>query len=697
MANGTPFNPLDEFQTYSIHYVLLACRTTVTAKLFTSEDKDTMASSLKAIDDAKYLGAPVIFNGRKDEIFLVIDTRRFSQFTVESLKYDVYVNGLHKGAAPSNLAADLSMTVLDSVGISFANFMQWLLDSQMKTNYDGIVFMLRVMFVGHKPDGSTDIIQTETIPMHLQQMEINLDYAKGSYVLEFMPNMNFDVNQNSRFLTISTATNALSSDNSLLGLITSLEQELNRKSTEYYDSVQSIVNKFNESRTAKKIGRKVQYMITIPKDWDKFQLSGSNTGKIVETLFKDQIDKARADAEAIKEPPVGSSQTIGQIRSSYFASNTGALITDVLEAIFKTVPEIAAMGNFKQSDAVQGGIIKFFKQLVGLTTDNVTMVVHVDVVEFQVPNLFTDADVSTNNISKLDNQYYFSSVDENGLPIRKPKDFLEWDFIFTGKNDSILNFDVKIQDFQFLLASNMRVGDSAMRNVTDSSGDTPDSAAKTDAISFAREFDPLVLPLDSKSALDNFTRYTSSVASKPMSQQRIAESLQYSKNLSMFYAGSPIVVAMTIKGNPLIMSKFNIGQLLLHTGDASSPSTSGQSTTESGVISRGQYRESLEKDILNENSDISQVGNAFTIQKPLSTKSYAVAPVFAKVNIKGPAVNFKTNEALQDGTFASSVLSNNFYVIFKVTNIFAGHLFTQELELYSHNIFGGSKIEKVKT
>jgi hypothetical protein len=44
------------------------------------------------------------------------------------------------------------------------------------------------------------------------------------------------------------------------------------------------------------------------------------------------------------------------------------------------------------------------------------------------------------------------------------------------------------------------------------------------------------------------------------------------------------------------------------------------------------------------------------------------------------------------GDFAETLLQNNFYTVFKVTNKIEGHVFTQDLELYSHNIFGMDKI-----
>ena len=672
-------NPLDDFQSYSVQYVMLACRTTVSAGRFATDDSVIMAASLQAIEDAKYLGAPVVFGDGAQDVFLVLDTRRFAQFTVESLKYDVWINGLQKGASTSNLATDLSMVVLDSVGISFANFMQWLMDEQMETNFDGLVFMLRTIFVGHHPDGSTETIQVETIPMHLRRMDINLDYAKGAYTLDFIPNMNFDVSQNSRFLTVSTATSyTTGAGNTLLGLINSFEDQMNKKSKEYFDGIQKIIQDSGRG-SGKPLGRKVEYMITIPESWNKFEITGSNTGECAEQIFT----KANPVAKP-KEPEAG------KIKNSYAAAEPGAEITKVLDAVFKQVPDIAKMGNFKtdQSANKSNDFVIFYKYIVGLTSDDTTMVVHVDIVEFKIPNIIAQQNQSAAAVSEFEKEFY-DTVIEQGVSKRVPKDFIEYDYIFSGKNKDILTFDIKIQDFQFLLAGNLKLGENAVAQVVDTSGKTNDVVPiKDDNLFRARQYDPLVMPTNSKAALDNFRNYSTQLMSQKKSAELITQSQQYTKNLSMFYAGSSATVLITIKGNPLIMHKFNMGKFL-HNKDGGS----NRISTVAGSSDKAEYRKNLENSILQSNPDIKKDGATFTLQNTgLSSKSYATSPVYSKINIMGPNVDFRTNEPASDpaAPYATSVLSDNYYVIFKVSNHFINGVFTQELQLNGVSVFGRS-------
>ena len=50
----------------------------------------------------------------------------------------------------------------------------------------------------------------------------------------------------------------------------------------------------------------------------------------------------------------------------------------------------------------------------------------------------------------------------------------------------------------------------------------------------------------------------------------------------------------------------------------------------------------------------------------------------------------------EGGNFSREVLTDVYFVVFKFTNIYESGRFTQELELWSHNVFssGGEKLEK---
>lgn len=658
MAATKLFNPLDDFQSYSVHYVMLAARTTEEAKVFIDQDPSVNSATLAAIEQVKQLGEAITYNNVSNVAYLVMDTRRFSQFTIDRLKYEVLINGLEKGDSHGNLATMVEMNIVDSVGISFINFLQWLMDSKMQCNFDGMIFMLRLIFVGHKPDGTTETVQTVTIPMHLSKLELNLDYAKGAYTAEFMPNINFDTTANYRWLQIGTATTYVSSDNTLGAVVDNFQKQLNDKSAEYFARATSAI------KTARKetgqYGRQVKYMITLPEKWRKMKFNGVATSSATETDHKK------------KEP--------GKPQSTNLAVDTGLKITDVLDKMFKQTPEISDLGNGRKSTDSVG----FYKHLVGITSSDAEVIVHIDVIEFKVPNVRIEELASRSNATADANNFYQTDPRTN---TRVPKNFMEFDYIFTGKNTSILNFDMKLQDLQWMLASNLEIGHGTMNTVTGEGQDDKKKTVNSSAeLVLAKPYDALLMPLNTEAELNNFNDYASLVlGDKTIGDQIKTGRQDYTRNLSAFYAGSPITVVMTIKGNPLIMTKFNMGSFLEHAKD---------------ITQFTGYRDKLEKEIIRDNTqDVNgqkletlKVENGVLVVNSLGDTNYTAAPVFVKVNIMGPNVNHTTGELINGEDFARAILYDNYYVVFKVTNLIEGSNFTQELELWSHNVFGNGKM-----
>lgn len=673
----TLYNPLDKFQSYSIHHILLATRTTQAAKDFTDEGKN--GPTLAAINNTMNLGDAVPY-GDANTAFLVIDTRRFAQFSIESMKYDVLINGLDRGAGVANLATSMEMTIQDSIGISFINFLQWLMNDQMQTNFDGMIFMHRVLFVGHTSDGKTETVQSVTIPLYLFNLELNLDSSKGTYTVEFMPNMNFDVVKHDRWLNIYTASRFFTGpgQNTLGAMVENFELQLNTASQDYYNKAQVVATGAaavspSGSSNREKFGRVVKYQITIPQTWESFPFIGAATANATETVFAKTL-KARESSAQQKVPPKAPNPV-----DSHLSVEPGISITEVLDIMFNQVKEIADLGAGRKST----NSVIFYKHMVGITSDDDSVIVHVDVVQFEVPNVTPQTGVNTSTDA-------FYTVLSDGS--RVPKDYMEFDYIFTGKNKDIMHFDMKMQNLTWFLASNLNVGATSINGDNQQTdGQVNTNTGKHSELTTTRPYDALLLPRNTADELKNFANYTS-LTSVRKDKEAITTNQDYTRNLSQYYAMSPITCQLTIRGNPLIMAKFNQNSFLEHMSSTPSPTGSGATPS-----NKAQYRAHLEEKILSDNThpdaagntvqEIQRDGEVFRVVNTLGTSNYAKSPVFVKINIKGPKVDPLTGKAI-DNTYAEDVLKNNFYSVFKVTNKIEGNTFTQDLELYSHSIFG---------
>lgn len=687
-------NPLDNFVSYSTHFVVLAARASENARVFA--DVDNNNATLDAINRVQYLGDKVPYDNAKGDVFLVMDTRRFSQFTVESMKYESLINGFSKGHSHANLVNTIEMTVLDSVGISFINYMQWLLDSKMQTNFDGMIFLIRVIFVGHTDHNTTETVQTVTIPCHLFKMEVNLDYSKGIYNLEFMPNFNFSPVQHSRWLNIGTASSFFSGSNNktLGGMINAFERRLNEQSSKYYNEISpKIIQSGRAPRgTSGKFGRLVKYQITIPQEWENLTFTGASVNAAEERSFVSELKKAEAaKTPAQKKETTATDGKAVATKDAHMSVNAGMSITEVLDLMFKQVKEIADFAN-SEKISEQDKYIRFHKHVISITSDEDTVVVHVDVVPFDVPNVKPPSKTDTQTVSQNESRFYEVIPGPNGTRKRVPKNYFEMNYIYTGKNLDILNFDMKIQNLQFLLASNVRVseGELIAQTLQGQGANENKDGAKTEKqpeVLSMRAYDPLLLPMLTEAQGKAFSNFTS-FRNTETEREAAASQQQYLRNLSAFYALSPVQVAMTIKGNPDIMAKFNLPEPVPHLATST---TTGNGTSETNDKAKAEYRRQFEEKILKKTDGSISKGKTpgtFTVKNPLGSDSFVSTPVFVKVIIKGPNVDFTTNQLVAGEDFAKEVFYDNYYVVFKVVNIIERGVFTQQLELWSHNVFG---------
>jgi len=698
------YNPLDEFESYSVHYVMVATRTTEDAADFVSEDRNIQNATLEAINSTSQLGDPIEYMGKKRAAFLVMDTRRFSQFSIQHLDYEVLINGLAAGNSHSNVVSKVSMTMLDAIGISFVNFLQYLVDEQMQCNFNGIVFMLRVIFVGEGKNSKTgkygtQTVQTITLPLMLQKLELNLDFSKGIYTIEWLPYLNFDAVVDTDWLRVTTAATMFSKvgSNTLGSIVENFQQALNDKSLQFYNDVQAARGGSGH------FGRLVKYMITLPGDelatgspgrWADFELSAHAVANAKEIIFKRDAESAAAN-EKIKKAQNQAPETLEspKIIDTHFSFEPESKITDALDALFRSVPAIQDLG----AGVHDKDVIKFYKHIIGLSSDDDTICVHVDVVEFVVPNVEVQK-ANAHSQATSDASQFYKPVGDDGRRI--PLNYAEFDYIYTGMNKDILNFDLKIQNLQYLYQANLNVGAAALAGVSDNGQqDSKNPVDRTAELIQARAYDAILLPHSTGEELRNFSRFSKLKSTKDAKEhQKSAQ--DYTKNLSAFYATSPVTALITIRGNPTIMQKFNYETLLRHTND-STVSAGGTASSVAPTV-KTAYRQWLVDKIIRNNTVTSNVTtgeqtNSFrredgtlVLQNTLGSTGYASAPVFVLINIKGPNVDFRGKPIL--GTnYATEVIKDNYYVVFKVANHIEGSSFTQTLELYLHNVFGLGK------
>lgn len=700
-------NPLDDFQSHSTHFVVLACRSTEDLRAFTSQERQDVESTLRAIDSAKTLGAEVAVPGAatRGSVFLMIDTRRFSQFTVDNFQLETYLSGLAApgGGSPHGTSVNMGFNVVDSVGISFANFLQWLMDQKLQVGFDGMILLVRVLFVGHRPDGTSQTVQTVTIPAIFNEIQVDLSDTKGVYTCKLFPlsGMTSTRGFNKRWTQIGTASSFFTGagTNRLVDVVNAFERRLNEESLGRYRKMSAKAQRPGAgTKDQADFGRPVQFMLTIPKSWHDFQLTGPANGSAKETDFREALkreEEARAKART-STPAQGSGAASAQSNAatpgqdSHVSVDAGMTVTEVLDFIFKQCADIAKLGNFTPGQPDKD--ITLYKHIITVTSSDASYTVHVDVVEFIVPNVYLNEKSAQADrqaaAAERDRQLFEVVPAANGVARKKvPRNFIELDYMFTGKNLDVLSLDLKIENLTFLLAAKTKIGSSELFVASDTGQEQEDGegVARDERQLSMRPKDPVLMPLQTDRERANQSHVAGNLQPGPADARAVSQ--QYMRNLSAFYNAGPVTAKLELRGNPQLMSGTVPGEIPRHVTAVTIASTpSGISETNLEV--KAQYRAEFERSLLAKNAGLSAAkGGAFAVRPLLSGPSYVTSPVFVKVNVRTPNVDFQTNE-LVGGDFTRPLFEDNYYYLSKITHKIDGGKFVQEMELYSYSVYG---------
>lgn len=684
-------NKLDQFQSHNVHFVVLAARTTEDVRRFTENSDTAEGESLQAIDTCSFLGDEVKL-GNSSGVFLMMDTRRFSQFTIDNFMLESTMAGfaVPGSNSPNATSQNMSFTVLDNIGISFANFLQYLMDQKLGVSFDGMVLLVKILFVGHNPDGETSTISSMAIPAIFHSITMDLNSTRGEYNCSLIPltNMASNAGYNSKWTSIGTASSFFSgnADNTLGALVNSFERNLNELAVAEYT---------RQNKTGGgKFGRPVQYMITIPKDWEKFVFSGPSNGSSRDINFKQLLQeeetRRKKDADKNNTQSAAPQNAAAPAKDSYVAVDPNLTVTEVLDVLFSQCVEIAKLGNFTRKIDTESGNIKFYKHLVSVTSDDSSFTVHIDVVEYVVPNIDAATQRSASGsaqVAEIDAQLYVDVPgNEDHGPQKVPRNFIEFDYIFSGKNLDMLSLDIKIENLNFMLMSGVKLGQSELTSVADTAGPAldGDNNSPNTYLGALRSKDPVMLPQRTYLENSNFSNLSGNISQKAGDDSPQAVNQQYIRNLSSYYNGGTLNAKATIRGNPAIFERITLQHIPNHVSAVTITDDSGNSSVPNPAV-KSAYRTEFEREVLKISAD--KIGQPVSPDSVLTGPAYVASPVFVKINIFGPNVDFSTNQAIE-GDYTQKLFYDNYYFLDKIVSKVEGAKFTQELELRSFSVYG---------
>lgn len=703
-------NPLDEFRSHSYHFILtLANSTEAHRKMI---DKDAFLGSVNSTK----IGGKIDLSG--DAAYLLIDTRRFSQFSITEFE-TTQIYGSGPVSNPSVASSFMRMKVVDTTGLTFFNFVMDIMKNKIQSTRASAFFMLAIVFVGHTDHDTTETVATCFIPMIMMKMGFEFTSSGSVYDLEFQETEGNSAETIPGMIDLGDirAISTEGRSNTVGAMIQSLEDSLNLKSVKFF---QKYTNKAflgadksvqdEMASGAKAAGKLVQYMITIPEEWKNFAINTAGKSKNVEQTFlakeeaaitkKEQLNQAVIDAQEAGADAAEITQ-IQQARDSYRAFSPETSIHDAINIILDSSLEYLRLGS--QANRLAGTAV-VHKTSTCVTSDQTSYVMHIDVNPYRAPKV--EIDSTTGKEKNVINR----SENVKRLSDGNIKNLITYDYIFSGRNTDVLDLKILYHPFWAPAAMDMDLdlGPKRFASNSEKGGQSEkDVAATSGGTNKTRDFNPLIrpgepifVPVKTAEQHKNFSTIQSEEMSKPQALAASKAKQEHVSTLAVLHFVGSLESDLTVRGNPNLFRKYadrnTRGGIPTHSLSMTAEILKDLTTSKTDVdtffkndlknkVTGG--KESYFRDYIKPRHDDVLTSGTDPL---LDGTDISVGPVYVKINIYAPNVDFEGNQMPGPDApmFTNSFFYNGVYMIIGITHSFNNGTFNHTMSLIPQDLDG---------
>jgi putative chitinase len=395
-------NLLHQFRTYSYHHILVVANTTAAAN-YAMESSD-IETWMHASYEDKYMPKkpPGVPDG-KDAYMVLINGMTDAEFVIQALEIETIIDPAARSSNPHASFVEGMMEIMEPKGVRFMNLLKHACDA-LQSEPNGLTFVLKTIFVGYTDghDGEPHIQQLlETRPFQFLMMDITGEFtaAGSTYQMEFVGH----INGTPRLPVFAKLEQSNARGGTVQEALTSLETTLNENAEKSYkELIKQLDERNNTNKGASDdpskyspIGRQIKYVISCADEYANLPLDNINTRN------------QGGGGQAQMATPIG--------------IDIESAITDVL------------MSTTKVTEIMNRDVDKGYKTIFKIdsvldTTIDAAIVTYI-VKACKVPVSIKD---NRNNEGKM----ILPNVDHRYV--------IEFDYIFTGANIEILEYDMKM-------------------------------------------------------------------------------------------------------------------------------------------------------------------------------------------------------------------------------------------------------------
>ena len=627
-----PLNPLSKFRSYSYYHVLAICDSTATANMLSTQTKpakwqhpvgpndsvgqdsnfgDQGPFSVKFVDEQKREGKYcILINGATDSRYTIVRAKWISATAAAVTMED----------QSTSLAMEGDMEISEPKGVEFLDTIVRCCQS-LSIDSSGAVYVLKTFFVGH-PDNDDEEAQqdfyiTDVEPLIFSAMDVTGSFAEtgGLYQITFVAQQH-GASRLPQYGKAASGFN-LNGGESLKEAFENLAGAVQLNYQDLFDCVQL---QFSDNEKFKNLLEPVEYVFELDTHYATSEFKVSDAPQ-------SSKDTAHCPAPTQINIPANSS------------------IEDAIHIIMKRCPQVTK--ELAQGVQDESGHTIHYEYRIHTAPESapgddgkIHYKIVYRVLRFQSPknaSLFEIAGTtSLGDLSLLSDSEARSQLSEQQQKLRQ--NLISYDYIYTGKNIDIIEFDMK-----------MNLGLAYL-------------TVATIANSVKEQLEPVPTSVMHVSSLDKRTqtiRQGSNVripvyfgtqfrAPTVKNKQDLSENAEAAYSLTKHSSLEVLDIVMRVYGNPRLLSTVNRVSGTKHFG------TPAPAQNDNPVTREANYPD------------------------------YTFFPAFAKVNIKMPRNNDDIalfNDSTSDQPFTRDFWFTGYYYVVTIEHIFDNGEFTQVMSL----------------
>ena len=605
-----PQNILGKFDTYAYHHILVVCNSTTAAESL-SEIRDITQFQHPRDPTRRYKARDVGATGEK--YVTLIDGLTDARFYITDVHWTNYIAddpvvGPGNTSQSTTMSTDGEMEIIETMGASFLNRLTDISD-ELDSDPVGLVFLLKTIFVGRNANGSTEMISTVR-PMMFVMIDITaLFQSSGAkYKIEFVG--------------LTNGAGRLPHPQKIFeGLSLKLD------TTSLAKTIDLLQKNVNDSYTSFKEKAKNDFAATLTEL--NTVVGDVEAGNFLEENYRDVVykiilDKIYTDESRYKAGDIMHIRAMDSVSVPMVNFGPGISIENILSSIMVACQGVMddSKGRGTTSNAFDNKPLKYTFKIISVIKSTPEEYI----IEYHIKRFLL-----------AENAY--TQQQKNGVIIPLLGQSIEFDYIFTGKNVDIKEFDIKMEMgmafFQMAATTN---------NIPDQQTAIHGNTSKTVNIGGSN-------PIGStgKHVRRNTPLFLGTTISKPTMRNttRPIDTAGFQALLDRHASLENISAGMVIYGNPQLLDEMTI-----------LPSEITPPATQVGTTQPvAQTEDPVENKTIN--------------------PRWMNTPTLVKVNIKMPV---DTNDV---NTEYETFWYTGWYNLQVVENIFSDGVFTQELGMYS--------------